>query len=54
VLIGEPFAVTAFRAPQFVLTPRMIQMDIAVTATHLLLPMSESRSDIWTLDNVDR
>jgi hypothetical protein len=29
-------------------------MDIAVTATHLLLPMRESRSDIWMLDNVDR
>jgi hypothetical protein len=29
-------------------------MDIAITATHLLLPMSESRSDIWMLDLVDR
>jgi Tol biopolymer transport system component/DNA-binding winged helix-turn-helix (wHTH) protein len=52
--IGEPFAVTSFRSPRFVLTPRTIQMDIAVTATHLLLPMSESRSDIWMLDKVDR
>jgi Tol biopolymer transport system component/DNA-binding winged helix-turn-helix (wHTH) protein len=52
--IGEPFPVTSFRSPQFVLTSRTIQMDIAVTATHLLLPMSESRSDIWMLDNADR
>jgi len=29
-------------------------MDIAVTATHLLLPMSESRREIWMLDHVDR
>jgi hypothetical protein len=29
-------------------------MDIAITATQLLLPMSESRSDIWMLDQVDR
>jgi hypothetical protein len=29
-------------------------MDIAVTATHLLLPMSESRSEIWMLDHADR
>ena len=29
-------------------------MDVAVTATHLLLAMSESRSEIWMLDHVDR
>jgi hypothetical protein len=29
-------------------------MDIAVTATQLLIPMSESRSDIWVLDQVRR
>ena len=52
--IGEPFPVTSFRSAQFVLTPRTVQMDIAVTATHLLLPMSESRSEIWMLDKVDR
>jgi hypothetical protein len=31
-----------------------VQMDIAFTATHLLLPMNESRSEIWMLDQVDR
>jgi hypothetical protein len=29
-------------------------MDIAITATGLLLPMTESRSDIWMLDRIDR
>ena len=52
--IGEPFSVTSFRSAQFQLTPRTVQMDIAITATHLLLPMSESRSEIWMLDHVDR
>ena len=52
--IGEPFPVTSFRSAQFLLTPRTVQMDIAVTTTDLLLPMSESRSDIWLLDQVDR
>ena len=52
--VGEPFPVTAFRSAQFALTPRTVQMDIAVTATHLLLPMSEARSEIWMLDHVDR
>ena len=52
--MGEPFAVTSFRSAQFQLTPRTVQMDIAITTTHLLLPMSESRSDIWMLDHTDR
>jgi Tol biopolymer transport system component/DNA-binding winged helix-turn-helix (wHTH) protein len=52
--IGEPFPVTSFRSAQFQLTPRTVQMDIAFTATHLLLPMNESRSEIWMLDHVDR
>ena len=52
--IGDPFPVTSFKSAQFVLTPRTVQMDIAVTATHLLLPMTEARSEIWLLDQVDR
>jgi Tol biopolymer transport system component/DNA-binding winged helix-turn-helix (wHTH) protein len=52
--LGEPFPVTSFRSAQFVLTPRTVQMDIAVTSTHLLLPISESRSEIWILDQIDR
>jgi dipeptidyl aminopeptidase/acylaminoacyl peptidase len=52
--VGDPFAVTSFRSARFVLTPRTVQMEIAVTATHLLLPMSEARSEIWMLDAVDR
>ena len=52
--VGEPFPVTSFRSAQFQLTPRTVQMDIAVTSTHLLLPMRESRSEIWMLDQVDR
>jgi Tol biopolymer transport system component/DNA-binding winged helix-turn-helix (wHTH) protein len=52
--VGEPFPVTSFRSAQFQLTPRTVQMDIAVTATQLLLPMSESHSDLWMIDHVDR
>jgi Tol biopolymer transport system component/DNA-binding winged helix-turn-helix (wHTH) protein len=52
--IGEPFPVTSFRSAQFQLTPRTVQMDIAITTTHLLLPMSESRSELWMLDQIDR
>lgn len=52
--LGEPFRVTAFRSPQFLISPQAVQMDIAITATHLMIPMSESRGDIWMLDQVDR
>ena len=52
--VGDPFPVTSFKSARFVLTPRTVQMDIAVTNTHLLLPMSEARSDIWMLDAIDR
>jgi hypothetical protein len=31
-----------------------MQMDIAITTAHLLLPRSQSRSEIWVLDQVDR
>jgi hypothetical protein len=52
--LGDVFPVTSFRSAQFVLTDQAVQMDIAVTRTQMLLPMSESRSDIWMLDQVDR
>jgi Tol biopolymer transport system component/DNA-binding winged helix-turn-helix (wHTH) protein len=52
--VGDPFPVTSFRSAQFELTPRTVQMDIAVTGTQLLLPMSEARSEIWMLDQADR
>jgi Tol biopolymer transport system component len=52
--VGNPFPVTSFQSARFALTTKTVQMDIAVTTTHLLLPMSESRSDIWMLDAVDR
>lgn len=52
--LGEPFPVTTFRSPGFQLTERTVQMDIAVTHDRLFLPMSESRSEIWLLDRVNR
>jgi Tol biopolymer transport system component/DNA-binding winged helix-turn-helix (wHTH) protein len=52
--VGEPFPVTSLRSPQFLISPQAVQMDIAITATYLMIPMSESRGDIWMLDQVDR
>lgn len=52
--VGDPFPVTSFRSPQFLISPEAVQMDIAITASHLMVPMSESRGDVWMLDQVDR
>jgi len=52
--VGEAFPVTSFRSRQFVISPQAVQMDIAITSTHLMVPMSESRGDIWLLDQLDR
>ena len=52
--IGDAFRVTAFNGPQFMLTPRTAEMDIALTGRQLLLPMTESRGEIWMLDRVNR
>ena len=52
--VGDVFPMTSFRSVQFMLTSRTAEMDIAVTPTDLLLPISESRGDIWMLDQVDR
>jgi Tol biopolymer transport system component/DNA-binding winged helix-turn-helix (wHTH) protein len=52
--VGEPFPVTSFRSPQFLISPQAVQMDIAIAAAHLIIPMSESRGDLWMLDQVDR
>jgi Tol biopolymer transport system component/DNA-binding winged helix-turn-helix (wHTH) protein len=52
--VGEAFPVTSFRTAEFVPADQAVQMDIAITPTQLLLPMSESRSDLWLLDQVDR
>lgn len=54
VAVGDAFPVTSFRSAQFVLTDQAVQMDIGIARAQLLLPMSESRSDIWMLDQVDR
>jgi hypothetical protein len=37
----------------FMLTSRTAEMDIAVSANRLFLPISESQGEVWRLDQVD-
>jgi hypothetical protein len=46
--------VTAFVNPRQVLSPDLPRTQIAVTSTHLFLPIMESAAELWILDGVDR
>ena len=52
--VGEPFQVTSFASPQQTISAELSRSQIAVTSTHLFLPITESAGELWTLDNVDR
>ena len=51
---GEPFRVTSFQSPRQMISTRLAQMQIAVTAGRLFLPIAETQSELWVLENVDR
>jgi Tol biopolymer transport system component len=51
---GEPFAVTSFTTPRQTLSPNSSRTQIAVTRTHLFVPITETAGEIWTLEGVDR
>jgi hypothetical protein len=52
--VGEPFQVTSFASPRQTISAELSRMQIAITATHLFLPMTETSGELWLLDNVDR
>jgi Tol biopolymer transport system component/DNA-binding winged helix-turn-helix (wHTH) protein len=51
---GAPFQVTAFSGPRQMISASLSQMQIALTADRLFLPITETQSELWILDNVDR
>jgi Tol biopolymer transport system component/DNA-binding winged helix-turn-helix (wHTH) protein len=51
---GEPFKVTSFASPRQTISAELGRMQIAVTATQLFLPVTETSGELWLLDNVDR
>jgi Tol biopolymer transport system component len=52
--IGAPFQVTTFSGPRQMISASLQQMQIALTADRLFLPITETQSELWILDNVDR
>ena len=51
---GQPFRVTSFHSPRQMISPLLSRMQIAVTAGRLFLPITETQSELWVLENVDR
>jgi Tol biopolymer transport system component/DNA-binding winged helix-turn-helix (wHTH) protein len=52
--VGSIFKVTSFDRPGRMISGQLSQMQIALTATRLFLPITETQSELWILDNVDR
>ena len=51
---GASFRVTSFSSPRQTISPQLSRMQIAVTARHLFLPITETSGELWMLENVDR
>ncbi|MEP6592294.1 MAG: hypothetical protein ABJC51_01310, partial [Acidobacteriota bacterium] len=54
VPVGTPTQVTHFESPDFMISPRVDFMDIAVSAARIVTTMRTATGNIWMLDNVDR
>ncbi len=53
--VGEPFRVTSFASGRRLISPdRINRMEIDIAADRLILPVTESSSQIWVLGGVDR
>ena len=52
--VREPFRVTSFDSPTYMLDPRPSVAELAVSRERLVLPMMTRASSIWMLDNVDK
>jgi dipeptidyl aminopeptidase/acylaminoacyl peptidase len=52
--IGGIFQVTSFNSPRQMISAQLSQMQIAVANTRLFLPITETQSELWILEDVDR
>jgi Tol biopolymer transport system component/DNA-binding winged helix-turn-helix (wHTH) protein len=50
---GSPFPVTSFHDPQLSI-PESVEAGIAVTSTHVLVPLTERTAAVWVLPASDR
>ncbi len=53
-LDGRPFRVTAFEGARQALSPYLVDLEMFITPRRIFLPMAETSSRIWMLDQADR
>ena len=51
---SEPFQVTSFESPGKMISPLMVDAQIALSNDRLVVPIREVTGSIWMLENVDR
>jgi Tol biopolymer transport system component/DNA-binding winged helix-turn-helix (wHTH) protein len=51
---GEPFQVTSFETPTFMVPNNIAAADPSLNNGRLVLPIAQTSGNIWILDNVDR
>jgi len=52
--MGEPFRVTAYEKSSRMISPLISDMEMAITADRLMLPITEISGSIWVVENVNR
>jgi len=51
--LGQPMRVTDFESTTQMIIPNIVQLEMALTADRIILPMMEASGGIWVLENVD-
>jgi hypothetical protein len=54
VPIAEPFALSDFTSPRFMISPHIDRTEMSVSSREAILTMESVSGNIWMLDNVDR
>jgi Tol biopolymer transport system component/DNA-binding winged helix-turn-helix (wHTH) protein len=52
--VGEPFQVSRFDSSVQMVHPNVSNLQIAVTGTRLILPITQTSGNVWILENVDQ
>ncbi len=52
--VGEAFRVTSYESPAQMIPPAMTEIELALAAERLVVPIMEVAGSIWILENVDR
>jgi serine/threonine protein kinase len=52
--VGEPFAITKFDSPGFILSPNVTSVELGIAQKRAVLTMTTVSGGIWMLEGVDR